>query len=228
MMHCTNGMQGLGRDCDPERYGRLGTIDPGDLILVKDIDGPRDVETRGEGGESRYGRAGDVIIFHPDGEKGTPVIHRALFWIEIHGDGTYTVPEYDLVRVDNLNQDVLLRTGLKPNYADALEQMRLGPEGSGFITRGDNNGPADQEAHSLIASMPVRPEWVLGKARGEVPWLGLVKLAANDMITGTRNFANAGSDSKVMLFVTLAVLLGGPVAFEKVRQARHDRREMGP
>lgn len=227
MMHCENGMPRFGVDCDPERYGRLGFIDPGDLILVKDIDSRRDVTTRGAGGEHHYGRSGDVIIFKPDGRDGTPIIHRALFWVEIHGDGTYTVPEFGLTRVDDLNQRQLLDLGLKPNYADDLRAMGLGPEGSGFITRGDNNADADQDHVSTVASMPVRPEWVLGVARGEIPWLGLVKLLANDGFTGTRNFANAGNDSKVMLVLTLGILLGGPVVFEKVRQARRDRREFG-
>ena len=226
MMHCENGNPQFGANCDPTRYGRLGTIDPGDLILVKDIDGRSDVATRAGGGEHHYGRSGDVIIFKPDGREGTPVIHRALFYIEIHGDGTFTVPQFGLERVRTLDQPQLLQLGLKAGYADTLRQLGLGPEDSGFVTRGDNNAQADQEAHSSIAVRPVKPEWVLGIARGEIPWLGLVKLLANDLMTGTTNFANAGGDSKVLLFVTLGVLLGGPVVFEKVRSARRERQEL--
>ena len=35
---------------------------------------------------------GDVIIFRKSNPRDpTPVIHRALFWLEVHGDGTYSV-----------------------------------------------------------------------------------------------------------------------------------------
>lgn len=225
MMHCTNGLQPLGRDCEPKHYGRLGTIDPGDLILVKDIDRASDVKTRAAEGEHHYGRSGDVIIFQPDGRTGTPVIHRALFWIEIHGDGTFSVPEFGLTRVNNLDQPQLQQLGLRSGYADDLRAMRAGPEDSGFITRGDNNAEADQDHFSQIATLPVKPAWVLGVARGEIPWLGLVKLGASDLFSGTRNFANAGTDSKVLLTVSLGLLLGGPVVVEKVRSYRRARQE---
>ena len=227
MMHCTNGNPVFGSACTPTHYGRLGTIDPGDLILVKDVDSHGDVRTRAGGGEHHYGRSGDVVIFKPDGRDGTPVIHRALFWIQVEEDGTFSVPEFGFSHVSNLDQPELTRLGLKPGYANTLRAMGAGPEDSGFITRGDNNQQADQEAHSPIATRPVKVAWVLGIARGEVPWLGLVKLLANDLMTGTTNFANAGGDSKVLLFVTLAVLLGGPIVFEKVRNARRERLERG-
>ncbi len=226
MMHCQNGNPQYGVNCQPTRYGRLGFVDPGDLILVKDVDSSHDVGTRAGGGEHHYGRSGDVIIYKPDGRSGTPIIHRALFWIEIHGDGTFSVPQFGISHKDNLNQPELLELGLKPGYAETLRSLGLGPEDSGFITRGDNNLQADQEAHSTIAVRPVKIAWILGVARGEIPWLGLVKLLANDLMTGTTNYANSGNDSKVLLFVTLGVLLGGPIVFEKVRNSRRERREM--
>ncbi len=234
MMHCTNGNPNYGVDCEPTRYGRLGFIDPGDLILVKDIDGRGDVGTHGNGGEGHYGRSGDVIIFNPDGRGGTPIIHRALFWLEIHGDGTYTIAEYGLERVDRLTpagsstaRDRAL-TEMQaacacPNLASHLTHIGAGPEDSGYITRGDNNAAADQGTQSF--NYPVKTAWVLGVARGEIPWLGLVKLLANDLMGGTDNFAKAGNDSKVLLFVTLGVLLGGPVVVEKVRSHRREKRE---
>lgn len=230
MMHCKQGagIALTGAVCDSNNFGRLGTIDPGDLILVKDIDRAGDVQTRAEEGSHHYGRSGDVIIFRPDGRSGTPVIHRALFWVEVHGDGTFTVPEFGLVRVSSLDQPELLQLGLRSGYADDLRAMRAGPEDSGFITRGDNNADADQDHFSTVATLPVRPDWILGVARGEIPWLGLVKLAANDLLTGTRNFGNAASDSKMMLVVSLAVLLGGPIVYEKIRAVRREQRDAGP
>ena len=146
----------------------------------------------------------------------------------MHGDGTFSVPEFGLVRVSSLDQPDLLALGLRSGYADDLRAMRAGPEDSGFITRGDNNGEADQDHFSQIATLPVRPDWILGVARAEIPWLGLVKLAANDVLTGTRNFGNASGDSKLMLVVSLAVLLGGPIVYEKVRAIRREQHEGGP
>lgn len=227
MMHCKQppGVATYGSTCTPTRYGRLGTIDPGDLILVKDVDSRSDVKTLGAGGDHHYGRSGDVIIFKPDGRTGTPVIHRALFWIQIESDGTFSVPEFGISHADDLNQPQLLELGLNRGYADDLRHMRLGPSDSGFVTRGDNNGQADQDANSSVATRPVKVAWILGVARGEIPWLGLVKLLANDLATGSTNFAQSGSDSKFLLFVTLAVLLGGPVVFEKYRTYRREQRE---
>lgn len=228
MMHCKQppGVAANGVDCDPTRYGRIGFIDPGDLILVKDIDRRSDVRCLAAGGEHHYGRSGDVIIFTPDGRPGTPIIHRCLFWLDVHGDGTFSVPEFGLSRVRDLNQPQLAQLGLRTGYADFLRSAGAGPEDSGFITRGDNNNDADQSHGSTVAQMPVRPAWVLGVARGEIPWLGLVKLLANDLMTGTDNFAKSGNDSKLLLFVALGVLLGGPAVFEKVRHSRRERREL--
>lgn len=248
MMHCEQppGVANYGRGCDPTHFGRLGTIDPGDLIFVKDIDRPSDVETRAETGEHHYRRSGDVIIFRPDGRPGVPIIHRALFWLEIHGDGTFSVPEFGLSGVTSLDQPQLIDLGLSPGYADDLRSMRAGPEDSGFITRGDNNGGADQDHASAIASLPVRPDWILGVARGEVPWLGLVKLYVTDVLgvlSGAKecpilpvsggsareacNYHNAGADSKFLLAVTLTLLLAGPFVYEKVRAARRANESDG-
>jgi signal peptidase I len=244
MMHCEEppGFAQLGRDCTPTRWARIGTIDPGDLILVKDVDRRSDVATQAGDGRRSYGEHGDVIIFHPDNQPGrTPVIHRALFWIEIHGDGTFSVPALGLDHVprltpSNTNHNTwddtdralakLQAMCLCPGLDSDLRNQGLGPQHSGFITRGDNNPGADQS--SGIARLPVNPDWILGKARGEIPWLGLVKLLFADMTSGTVNFRNAGGDSKVMLFITIGVLLGGPYAFEKVRSLLRERREEQP
>lgn len=235
MMHCENGNPDYGVDCKPERYGRLGFIDPGDLILVKDIDGRKDVPCRADGGEGHYGRDGEVIIYRPDGRSGTPIIHRCLFWLQMNADSTFTIEALGLHNVRDLNQPEVTALGLPGNYAATMRDRSLdavcgpvGPERSGFITRGDNNaGGADQGVNTQsIATCPVKVAWVLGIARGEIPWLGLVKLLANDLMSGTENFARAGNDSKLLLFVTLGVLLGGPVVFEKVRAHRREKREI--
>jgi len=226
MMHCANGVGPQGNACESERYGRIGTIDPGDLVFVKDIDRPSDVGTKAGKDSRHYGRAGDVVVYQPDGDsRRTPIIHRALFWLQINGQSeTFTIEELGLHEVTTLNVPALQALGLQLGYAEALRSMEAGPEDSGFITRGDNNIEADQGPHSNIARLPVKAEWILGKARGEVPWLGLVKLKFSDWTVGTQNYRNAPSDSKTMLLLSLALLLGGPYVVERIARTRRERR----
>lgn len=246
MMHCSNGV-GIpyGRDCD-SRLARLGTIDPGDLILVKNVDDRDDLDTRLGGGKARYGAEGDVIVFKPDGLGArTPVIHRALFFLQVNADDTFTIAELGLHRITDLDDPRIQATGLASGYAATLRDSRLdslcgpvGPARSGFVTRGDNNPAADQGAHTGIANCPVKVEWVLGEARGEIPWLGLVKLYVTDIPKPgcpvlpysaqhglpPCNYHNAGGDTKVFLFLTIGALLGGPYLYERIKHVRQRKK----
>jgi signal peptidase I len=241
MMHCSNGMPPHGRDCDAP-FARLGTIDPGDLILVKDVDGAGDVDQAADGGRARYGGSGDVIVFRPDGQASTPVIHRALAYVQVNGDGTFTVAALGLERARDLDDPRLRELGLATGYADTLRDPRwntlcgpVGPARSGFLTRGDNNAFADQGAHSSIARCPVKTEWILGEARGELPWLGLVKLYATDLPKGCPvlpystdaakegcNYHNAGGDTKALLVLAIGALVGGPYLYERLKRRQPD------
>ena len=240
MMHCSNGFVPYGRDCD-SRFARVGTIDPGDLILVKDVDEAGDVDTHADGGRSHYGRSGDVIVFRPDGQGArTPVIHRALFFLQVNDDDTFTIAELGLDHVRDLDDARIQELGLSASYAGTVRDSRLdslcgptGPGRSGFITRGDNNPAADQGAHTGIANCPVQTGWILGEARGEIPWLGLVKLYATDLPKGCPvlpystkgpiqqcNYHNAGGDTKFFLFLTVGALLGGPYLYERIKRRK--------
>jgi signal peptidase I len=245
MLHCENGFVPLGRDCDGSRFGRLGTVDPGDLIFVKDANGLGSLETFAGGGQDRYREPGDVVVYQPNGQSAvTPVIHRAMFTLVVENDGTYTLPELGLQRVDSLRVDDLGldRTAyrLGATCHDVAWTHALVPGTVGLITKGDNNDCFDQSPTGL-GYQPVRAEWLVGKARGELPWLGLVKLYFTDVLRGCPlitagdhgslpgcNYYNASSDAKAMLWITLAVLIGGPWAFEKVRQYRKKRGGAAP
>lgn len=229
MMHCTNaGTQGaqLGRTCDPTIYGRLGSIDPGDLVFVRHVNSPDDVTTLAQSGGTHYGRSGDVIVYRPFGSTTlTPIIHRALFWLQAESDNTYSIPQLGLSHVDSLDQKVvtdLTHCALAPPPKSSDPHASL--IHSGFITKGDNNGAADQCPSGTI-STTVRLEWVLGKARGELPWIGLIKLEVDDLTSHSTNFHDAGGDSKVMLFVSLAVLIGAPWGYDLYRRRRAMRVE---
>ncbi len=243
MMHCDQGSDTPSRVC-AGRFGRIGTIDPGDLVFVQDVDKRSDVETWAQSakekcrddmntpylecgcaGVERFGACGDVIIYRPggDGSK-TPIIHRALFWLDIHGDGTYSIEACDLDRVqkDEIRGVCIERLGaggLRNNHG--LDNMRR--EQSGFITRGDNNGQVDQ-AGTGITPYPVQVSHILGKARGEVPWVGLVKLFVSDLFGGTSNYANAPSDTKLMMWLTVGLLFGTPFAVETILKVRRNMR----
>ena len=241
MMHCDQGRGFQPSSLCEGTFGRVGTIDPGDLVFVRDIDGRADVATFAQEarcepsdldddcrcGHDTYGACGDVIIYKPGGSSAkTPIIHRAMFWLQIHGDGTYSVPECGLERVErsDLSDTCLFHMSAR-SLANEHRLDGLGPEDSGFVTLGDNNGQADLPS---ISYLPVRPEWILGKARGEVPWVGLVKLGVSDFATGCGrdpripcNYDNAPPDVKTMMWITIAVLVAAPFVVEKVQAYRH-------
>ncbi len=246
MMHCDQGRSAvLSSQCEGT-FGRLGTIDPGDLVFVKDIDKRSDVLTFGSQARcdvtdydqyscackhDSYGACGDVIIYRPGGSKtAVPIIHRAMFWLDIHGNGTYSILECGLDHVP-LSElaNVCLYNMQARNLDNAHHLERLGPEDSGFVTLGDNNAGADLPN---INGLPVRPDWILGKARGEVPWVGLVKLWVSDLVNGCSgdpripcNFDNAPGDVKTMMVLTIGTLVASPFLVEKVQKVRAARRD---
>ena len=228
-------------------YGRWGTIDPGDLVLVKGLDDPAEVETLVEAGPERYGRAGDVIVYRRlPGQDPTPIIHRAIAYVEVAEGPTYRVRwSVDApcvgggVKTEDARWCVYGPDGVSlvgvPDAGDAP----LRPAESGFLTKGDNpvsNHDTDQalgiSRDASGAPAMVTLDRVEGKARGEVPWLGLVKLA----LAGKPNEADppasyvrigsayAPPDLWVMLGVALALLLGGPFAWDLVKARRARRR----
>ena len=233
-------------------YGRLGTIDPGDLVLVKRVKGIDDVRTQLEGSRDHYGAPGDVIIYRSDGGRSaTPIIHRAVAYVEIVGTGEdvryrvrwsaeapcegTSVKEMDErgdwcvfgpggVYVESVP---IAASSSRPNAPVPYRPLR-----SGFITKGDNpatNGQIDPAVgisrDAAGQPSPVSIEWVEGVARGELPWLGLIKLA----LAGKANqdsppdawvkvgWASAPKDLWVMLAITLAILVGGPLALDGYR-----------
>ena len=103
----------------------------------------------------KFGSFGDVIVYRPDGDDRTPIIHRARFWVN-ESENWY--PKADPGFVTGEGCDEI------PNCP--------APH-AGFITKGDANGQYDQV--SSISS-PVKPAWIRGSAEVRVPWLGYVRL----------------------------------------------------
>jgi len=161
--------------------GEVGTIDAGDLVLVHSPDDNRiisfaeatDEDSPYYGYES-LGMEGDVIIYERNGESdSTPIIHRALFEIEIGessdagSDGqcengvfwngicitSWSVPGTDQVRVGKIN--LIFDGGNVGEYSCGGTAAQHGsvwytvenytPMNPGFITLGDNNDCNDDQ-----------------------------------------------------------------------------------
>lgn len=164
-----------------------GSMEPnmveGDLVLVVDNerftpdeaithDGretgvvPADVAQTTE--RTKFNAPGDVIIFRPNGNTGdTPVIHRAMFWVE-DGENWYDRADPDAV-------------GGAEGCADLLH---CPADRAGFITKGDNERTNANYDQVTQLSAPVRPGWILGTAEIRVPYLGHVRLLFSGVTAG--------------------------------------------
>lgn len=272
---------GIAENCfaprfDDPPFGRVGTIDPGDLVFVKKVRSLDDVEDafggRGRGG---YGGHGDVLVYKPGGSsKATPIIHRAMLLVRVHEENCTPNAASNPCKY-------ILPAACYPEFGEYAEQdgwqkfcqgssdpitltLRRGglsltlsgypcpstttcvPFRSGFLTKGDNNPNMDEPAGpgqvgGSISPGPVELEWIVGKARGEIPWFGLIKLA----LFGNPNYkcgkgqpcsdptrasqwtlfrATAPYDIWVALFIAIAVLIGIPIVFDVAVNRWRNRR----
>lgn len=218
-------------------YGRFGTIDVGDLVFVRAVDGPGDITTWAQGGEDRYGRPGDVIAFAPNGDRmNTSVVHRAIAYVQVGRDPGGNVT-YSLFWTDGevktwgstgiyfppLGFDESFgftpRNGYKPAY-------------SGYLTKGDNafSNPISDQAAGITRI--VEPAWIVGEVYGEVPWMGLAKLAltsgrTNPEVPGWERIGNAFAPLELwtMFFVMLALIFLVPLSLDTWRAYMRLRRE---
>ncbi len=217
----------------------VGIIDTGDMVFVKKVNGTYDLVTYVQGeatGHSTYGSYGDVVIYRPNGlkyrgngEPVIPIIHRLVIWLDVNTSNVS--PSFDGIDYDNYSFDVP-----SLNLYDTIENITLtnyGYEGDtvniklgmgnglmgyyrnigtiphgGYITMGDNNAPLYDQPYSG-GYEPVQPDWIIGKAWGELPWFGLVKL----WFTGA-SLIRVPPNSWTGLFITLIVLVLLPLVLE--------------
>jgi signal peptidase len=209
-----------------EPFGRLGTIDAGDMVLLVKVNKKSDIatyfsaEAQGKDGPQTYGNYGDVVIYRKYGNPAEEqIIHRTMCWVEVE-DGengrTYTIEEYNIFKEKSI---------LIPELG--IESPTGGPytpnwSHSGFITKGDNpftNKECDQTGG--ICSELIKLEWISGKARGELPWIGTINLLFNDLTGGAFWDAkkeitvyNVQSDSVICLIILIALLISIPVLLD--------------
>lgn len=148
-----------------------GSMEPhmekGDLVFLTENDrlasndavaaGVVTHEAGEQSGYTKFGDHGDVIIFRPNGQQQTPIIHRAHLYVE-ENENWYDRANSDYMRADN-----------------CAELSNCPAPHDGFVTKGDNpntNRHYDQVDRYQI----VKPEWVEGTAEVRVPYLGCIRL----------------------------------------------------
>lgn len=200
-----------------EPFGRLGTIDPGDMVLLVKVNKGSDIvtygaaEAQGKKGLKTYEDYGDVIIYRKYGDPNDEqIIHRAMCWIKYNEEyKTYTVEEYEVINETSVNITELGLNNYKPRH-------------SGFITKGDNpvtNSECDQIGG--VCDEPVKLEWISGKARGELPWIGTINLFFSDLMSGSFwdeekevTVNNVETDCLICLLLLITVLISIPITLD--------------
>ncbi|KYK28630.1 MAG: hypothetical protein AYK23_00150 [Candidatus Proteinoplasmatales archaeon SG8-5] len=205
------------------RKSYIGVIDTGDMVFVKDVEGSDGLMSYMDGeatGYRRYGSFGDVVIYRPDGlRERVPIIHRLLVWVEVnnsnaspivgnsidYGNYSYDIPSLGLY---GSRENVILNNygyshkSVSINLTTVIRNFylhRMEPH-SGYITLGDNNPNIDQ-----LTYLPVKEEWIVGKAIGELPWFGLIKLSITD------HPVDAPGNSWISLFAVIIIIISIPI-----------------
>ncbi len=186
---------------------QVGLINTGDLVLAQKIPTSQIVPylVGLKTGYMTYGEYGDVILYHPyDNTSEAPIIHRAILWMQYNPNGTYTIPDlnglacgakgsgiYSVTTAGG--QSSCATSGLHPaetltlygiGWTSAEVDIPLDAMGghSGFLTMGDNNFVSGDSGVGIPdqvggLSTLVEPGWIVGVARGMLPWFGSIKLA---------------------------------------------------
>ncbi|MCI4347826.1 MAG: S26 family signal peptidase [Thermoplasmata archaeon] len=209
----------------------VGIINTGDLVLVKQVDPATIVPyvAAEHTGYQTYGEYGDVVLYHPDGvTQKTPVIHRAILFLVWNATSQdYSAPAlvglpcgsapnavYTVAGAGNpcrtsglLSTITLFHVG----WQNASVSIPLGSLGhySGFITMGDHNvfpGSPPQGQIDQVSSISalVAGSWVVGVARGMLPWVGSFRLLTDN------NYGMVPPQSWQFLALTIsAIVLAG-------------------
>lgn len=208
-----------------DNISHIGTIDTGDLVLVRKVTQASDIETYMDGyvsGHRAYGDYGDVVIYKPDGtDARTPIIHRAIIYLEYDSVGNCFRAEAlrDIEKgekwdtTDSDDTWSCLTSTLRifhvgwDDRSVAIDVSNLLPSrASGFVTKGDANTNTDL---ALNRNNLVDIDWIVGKARGEIPWFGLLKLWTTDSLGSA-----APENSVRNLWISIILIVVTPVAID--------------
>ena len=181
----------------------LGVLNAGDIVLAEKVGSSQIVpyvQAIGTG-YTTYGEYGDVLLYYPNGSTSlTPIIHRAIIYLQYDPhSGTYNATGLSSTECGNGSGQYYATPGTSTGCATTgltttdtlflyhiggrtvtVDLARLATTGSthsGYLTLGDNNSNPDQLT-SVFAPLStlVEPGWVIGVARGMIPWFGALKL----------------------------------------------------
>lgn len=168
---------------------QYGVINTGDIVIVKKVASPEhDITTYVQGRSanfSTYGDYGNVILY--DASNGMVVIHRAIFYLT-WSNGEPVVMGYHNQSWINVTSTYVLIKNVGFTHRNLVVFVNDFLNKSGFITMGDHNLAVtdlfDKGLNAYIASdqnvniisHPVTNSEVVGKAEGQIPWFGLIKL----------------------------------------------------
>jgi signal peptidase len=222
-----------------EPFGRIGTINAGDMVLLVKVNTKNDVIPYSISDEYNYGKKGDVVIYHPDGnERVDQIIHRAMCWIEVEIEDSntfYTIEEYGIIRQNASEPLYIPECGIWNSASnssvilDGQIDKRYHYQKfthSGFITKGDNpitNRECDQIGG--ISNQLIKAEWISGKASCELPWIGTINLLFNDLTTdGKDTINNVPQDSLTCFVILIIILISIPISLD-VYGYFHDKKQ---
>jgi signal peptidase I len=221
----------------------VGLINTGDLVLAQQVPTSSIVPyvVGAQTGYRTYGEFGDVLLYHPDGVVGpAPIVHRAIVYLEHNLNGTFNVPQLGGLPCGHAQDRVYYvstpsgcgTTGLRGNltlfgvgWQSVSVNVTFADLGghSGFLTMGDNNinpgtrtGDQDQPGLSSL----VEPAWVVGVARGMVPWVGAVKL----LLSGDATQVPPQSWQFLGLSIVALFLLGAGIHYALRAEGVEDER----
>jgi signal peptidase len=214
-----------------EPFGRYGTIDAGDMVLLVKVNNKNDIVPYSEknSDEYHYQKYGDVIIYKPLGnEERDQIIHRAMCWVEVKkedGKKTYTIDGY--ITDHPADEKLFLpELGIRsPNYPYENGWV-VNWTHSGYITKGDNpntNPTCDQIGG--ICPQPIKIEWVSGKARFELPWIGSINLLFNDIVGGKSTLGNVPQDSLICLIILIVVIISIPISMDIYTHLKENKKK---
>ena len=197
-------------------------------------------------GYSTYGDYGDVIIFRlAYAPSATPIIHRAIMYVIPNGTGTSgslfaDVPQLALLPPQDwggvsaagypthhpydLQAAWVSGMGFDHNLNitfDFIAYRNFFPRGPGYITMGDNNAYVEC-APDMPCIRGYDTQWfpiqsdIIGVARGEIPWFGLVKLLVSPSDSCCQGWGDsrAPANSWTSLALSIVFLIALPFIVE--------------
>jgi len=230
---------------------QLGVIDGGDMVIVKKMSGPSEIITYAQAdpnnkyashsGYQTYGSYGDVVIYKPPPEvrnDATPVIHRAVLWVEYNATGhSWDIPEYGPAYKNFTgtitfqdygyhSDNITINLGALFEHFDKPPNYRK-PH-SGFITMGDHNAAYyhqnQYDQSGSICPEPVQFDWVIGVARGELPWFGGLKLWVSGNTQGVPENSWYYLVASIITIVLVPIILD--FAVDYIRKKRKIKRDL--